>query len=300
MKRLQSAILLGLSLGLVSPNSWALFGENSDLERRVARLEQSLNNSSQADLVMKVERLQQENQQLRGELEIQGHALDAMKRRQQDLYNDLDLRLKGQAGGGAAPPALQPGSAGTGGFSLPGGETAPPPSQETAGSPGPKPAQPSYPPPEPAPEKAAAVDAGQPPVPPRQQAPDPHQEAAYQASFEQLKKGEYQRAAESFSAFLSSYPVGPYSDNAQYWLGEARYVMQDFDGALAEFQKVVSNYPYSAKVPDSLLKMGFIQHEKKNWSQARSLLNQVISKYPSTTPAELARKRLARIGQEGH
>jgi len=294
MKRLQSAILLGLSLGLVSPNSWALFGENSDLERRVARLEQALNNSSQADLVMKVERLQQENQQLRGELEIQGHALDAMKRRQQDLYNDLDLRLKGQAGGGAVPPASQPASTGNVGLSLPGGEPAPPPPQGAAGSPPSQPAQ------EPAPERGATVDAGQPPVPPRQQAPDPHQEAAYQASFEQLKKGEYQRAAESFSAFLSSYPVGPYSDNAQYWLGEARYVMQDFDGALAEFQKVVSNYPYSAKVPDSLLKMGFIQHEKKNWSQARSLLNQVISKYPSTTPAELARKRLARIGQEGH
>jgi len=282
MKRLQSAILLGLSLGLVSPNSWALFGENSDLERRVARLEQALNNSSQADLVMKVERLQQENQQLRGELEIQGHALDAMKRRQQDLYNDLDLRLKGQAGGGAVPPASQPTSTGNVGLSLPGGEPAPPPSQGAAGSPGPNPSQPAQ---EPAPERGAAVDAGQPPVPPRQQAPDPHQEAAYQASFEQLKKGEYQRAAESFSAFLSSYPVGPYSDNAQYWLGEARYVMQDFDGALAEFQKVVSNYPYSAKVPDSLLKMGFIQHEKKNWSQARSLLNQVISKYPSTRRA---------------
>ncbi|MBU0498864.1 MAG: tol-pal system protein YbgF [Gammaproteobacteria bacterium] len=297
MKRLHSALLLGLSLGFVSSNSWALFGGNSDLDRRVARLEQVMNNSNQADLVMKIERLQQENQQLRGELEIQGHALDALKRRQQELYNDLDQRIRGTTGG---VPAGQPGAAGNGGFSLPGGE-APAPSQPGPGAPGLS-IPPSYPPQGAAGPEAAGtpIDTSQPPVAPPQSVADPHQEAAYQAAFEQLKKGEYQRAAESFRAFLSAYPQGPYSDNAQYWLGEASYVMQDFDGALAEFQKVISNYPYSAKAPDSLLKMGFIHHERRNWSQARAMLTQITTKYPSTTVADLARKRLAQITQEGH
>lgn len=297
MKRLHSTLLLGLSLGLVSSNSWALFGGGGDLDRRVARLEQIMNNSNQADLVMKVERLQQENQQLRGELEIQGHALDALKRRQQELFNDLDQRLRG-AGGGA--PAAQSGTAGNGGLSLPGGE-APAPSRPGPGAPGLS-LPPSTPPQGAAgPETGGApIDAGQPPAPPPQSMADPHQEAAYQAAFDQLKKGEYQRAAESFKAFLAAYPQGPFSDNAQYWLGEARYVMQDFDGALAEFQKVIGNYPYSAKAPDSLLKMGFIHHEKRNWSQARTMLTQVTTKYPSTTAADLARKRLAQITQEGH
>lgn len=298
--------ILGLSLGIVSSNAWALFGGNTELERRVSRLEQQLNSTNQADLLMKLERLQQENQQLRGELETQSHALDALKRRQQELFNDLDQRLRGQqAGGGTVPPPPVGGGYGSGyggSPSLPGGESPPPRQPADAGVPGlslpPSTAQESAP--SPVEVAAPPIDAGQPPAPPRQQAADPHQEAAYQAAFALLKKGDYQRAADSFKSFLAAYPRGPFSDSAQYWMGEARYVMQDFDGAMEAFQKVLSVYPYSAKAPDATLKMGYVHYEKRNWSQARTLLTQVTTKYPSTTAADLARKRLAQITQEGH
>lgn len=86
----------------------ALFGggNNSDLARRVERIEQRLSSANQGDLVMQIERLQQEVQQLRGELEIQQHTLDALNRRQQDQYRDLDSRLGSPSTGApAAPPA---------------------------------------------------------------------------------------------------------------------------------------------------------------------------------------------------
>ena len=277
MKKQLATIALGLSLSFMTAEAWALFGNNSNMEQRVARLEQMLNSNSQSDLVMQIERLQREIQQLHGEREIQAHTLDALKRRQQDLYSDLDSRI---SGGAAAQPG-QPGT--TPGLSIPPAERGVDPltlSTPTMGH-TPKPAAPSGP-----------VQ--------QTQTADPHQEAAYQAAYKHLMDGQYKKAIQSFKSFMSAYPTGPYADNAQYWLGEANYVNGNFTNSLSEFDKVVRMYPHSPKVPDSLLKMGFIQYEKKNWDQARSLLTKLVKKYPSATSAGLARKRLDRMRKEGH
>ena len=265
-------LVIGLSLTLAAPQAWALFGGNNKaLERRVAQLEQLLQSSNQADTVMQLERLQNEIQQLRGELEIQGHALDAMKRRQNDLYSDLDQRLKGQTTASQAA-----GASGQTGSTIP-------PLQLGVGTP----------------QASGSTPSVLQPTASNQPA-DPHQEAAYHASFDLLKQGEYQAATVSFKSFLAAYPRGPFAAKAQYWLGEAFYVMQDYDSSLAEFDKLVKNYPYSQKVADALLKMGFIQYEKQSWDEARAHLKKVVSKYPSSAAAGSAKKRLDRIRQEGH
>ena len=52
-----------------------------------------------SDVVLRLQQLESEVRQLRGQVEVQKHAIDALKRRQRDLYMDLDSRL----GGGSAP-----------------------------------------------------------------------------------------------------------------------------------------------------------------------------------------------------
>ena len=79
-----------------------------------------------SDLLLQMQRLQQEVQQLRGQLELQKHELSTLKRLQREQYLDLDARLQGrapasgtattqsgdaarpQAGRASAPPALSP------------------------------------------------------------------------------------------------------------------------------------------------------------------------------------------------
>lgn len=266
-------LVCGVSAGLLSTQAWALFGNNNNkLEQRIARLEQMQQQGSQGDLVMQLERLQQEIQQLRGELEIQGHALDAMKRRQNDLYQDVDQRLNALGGNaGQAGAAAQPAGA--------------PPLQINS-----RPMQ----------NSAMGIDASAPMTAPPAQTADPHQEAAYQASFDQLKKGEYQNAAKSFKSFLSAYPRGAYADKAQYWLGESYYVMQNYKDSLAEYGKLVKNYPYSGKIPDALLKMSYIHYEGKNWGKARSLLSKITKEHQGSTAAVQATKRLDMMREKGH
>ena len=88
------------------------------MQQRIEVLERKVRLIS--ELVLRLDSLQREVQQLRGDVEVQNHALETMKQRQRDLYLDLDSRLSQNLGseaaqgaprsgdGGARPPAKTP------------------------------------------------------------------------------------------------------------------------------------------------------------------------------------------------
>jgi len=123
---------------------------------------------------------------------------------------------------------------------------------------------------------------------------------AYQNAFNLLKDSKYNEAAEAFTKFLSSYPQSGLLDNAQYWLGEAHYVLKDYAQAQRDFLAVQNNYPNSAKLPDALLKLGYTYYEVKNYKDARATLKQVAEQYAETNSGKLAQQRLAKMTAEGH
>ncbi len=220
----------------------------SQLEARVTQLERKLENQSLMDIFATVQRLQEEVQKLRGDLEVQANELEGIKKRQRDLYLDIDRRLQqGQSGGAATAMPLDGGAV-------------------TAAAPAADPAA---------------------------------EQAIYQQAFNLLKDARYEEAITAFRAHLASYPNGKFSDNSQYWVGEAHYVLRRFKEAVEEFNKVVNNFPQSSKVPDSLLKLGFTHYELNDWAQARANLEKVVSQHPQSTAARLADQRLQRMRSEG-
>lgn len=123
---------------------------------------------------------------------------------------------------------------------------------------------------------------------------------AYQNAFNLLKDGKYSEAAEAFARFLTTYPQSGLLDNAQYWLGEAHYVLKDYSQALRDFQTVLDVYPNSAKLPDAVLKLGYTQYELKNFKDARVSLKRVAEQFPDSNSGKLAQQRLAKMTAEGH
>ncbi len=272
--------LLGLLAG-----SAPLWAENAKLtvEQRLERLERLTRNQNMADMVYQLQQLQQEVQRLNGELELQKHAMDAMNKRQRDLYLDIDQRLS-RLQPGAAPAPL----------SAPAPMTAPPaPAPQPATAPVAAPSAQT-----PTPEvQAPGAAASSPAVAP----PDPKLEAeAYQEAFNLLKQGRYPESIKAFRAFLGDYAGGSYEDNAKYWLAEASYVNRDFDTALKDFARVIAEHPNSAKVPGAMLKMGYIFYEQQAWDKAREVLQRLQSDFPGSTEARLGEKRLERMDKEGH
>lgn len=129
--------------------------------------------------------------------------------------------------------------------------------------------------------------------------PQSNDRDAYQNAFNLLKDSKYSEAAEAFGKFLNAYPQSGLLDNAQYWLGEAHYVLKDYPQAQRDFQAVLDNYPNSAKLPDATLKLGYTLYELKNYKDARVALQRVSEQYADTNAGKLAQQRLAKMTAEG-
>jgi len=119
----------------------------------------------------------------------------------------------------------------------------------------------------------------------------------YQQAYNELRNGHTNQSIEQFNAYLDKYPTGVYSNNAQYWLGEAHRVNQDNDAARKAFNNVIEKYPEGAKVPDALLKLGYIEMEQKNAAKAREYLTRVTTDYPKSPAALLAAKKLLKLDE---
>lgn len=256
---------IGLVVLLTTTVTGVFAQTSSSFEDRLSRVERLLDSNALIDLVDSVARLQREIQDLRGELEVQNHALSQLKQQQRDLYLDLDRRLsKGVPGDGGQTTAASSQGAGA---AAAGSTAAPGDGQVALATP---------------PVDASAIDPAK-------------EEAAYQNAFNLLKAGRYDQATVAFRGFLRDYQGGNYADNAQYWLGEAYYVTRQFDPALNEFQLLVQRYPNSQKLTHAMLKIGYIYDELGRTAEAEAILQELADRYPHTTAARLARERLQKL-----
>ncbi|KAF0191373.1 MAG: hypothetical protein FD165_1707 [Gammaproteobacteria bacterium] len=222
-------------------------------------------NQTVVDMFRRLQVLQEEVQALRGQFEEQTHELEGVRQRQRDLYVDIDRRLRDvEKGGVAGGPSV----AGTGAVA---GVPAVPASTDPAAT---------------APAAGAVVNAAQ-------------EQAVYEQAFELLKTRRYDDAITAFRKYLADYSSGSYRDNAQYWIGEATYVMRRFPTAIEEFKKVEQLYPTSAKVSDAMVKIGFSYYELQEWAQARQMLERLVQRFPDSTAARLGQQRLQKMKQEG-
>lgn len=131
---------------------------------------------------------------------------------------------------------------------------------------------------------------------PRSSRPDnPGAVALYRRSFEALRAGKHDEAAQGFREFLRAYPTHDLADNSQYWLGECFYDRKDFAAAVREFRKVIEHYPNGNKVPDALLKVGFSYLSLGSVEAGRQTLVQLQRSYPRHEAATLASARLAEL-----
>lgn len=278
----QSKFALVLLAGsfLLAPAGHAQQGAQSagGLEARVQRIERLIENQILREMLDKLEQIQRETRELRGELEAHNHRIEGLKRRQRELYIDVDRRLHGLERGATSTPTL--------------GQNKPIPAPSQGSSLPPVPlAQ------DPAKRPQAATTA---PQAAASQAARAGEHDAYEKAFNLLREGRYEQAEGAFKGFLEKFPAGRYSANAQYWLGEVFYLRRDFDKALEEFNKVVKDHPDSPKRANALLKIGFVNYEKGAWKEARSALESVVREHKGHSAARLAANRLNQMTQEGH
>ncbi len=308
MKMLKVISKLSLCVLLMSASSsFAASKNNQQLTDELTKLQQGVNqmqkdmqgyrklldNRAMLELFQRMDELSEEASQLRGMLEQQDHDLAGIKKRQRDLYLDIDRRLRelemtsSRTPAPAAPiaPVTTTEPAANTTVAAPGAPMAAAPvlQPSTAVS-----NTPSLP-------RPATIQGGT----NRNTTPVSDERAAYQKAFDMLKEGRYKMANTAFKDFIDQYPESSYAGNSQYWLGESNYVTRQFEQAVIEFTAVLKKYPSSNKVPDAMLKLGYTYYELGRFAEARQILERLTRRDPKTTAARLAGKRLERMSREG-
>jgi len=261
----------------------------AELSQRLERLERMLNDKSLSDFVLQLQQLQQEVQDLRGQVEMQQYMLRQLNPRFPQLGQSY-----------AAAKAAEEAAAGAGGEATT-GEVASE-GAATAGEAGAEATAevPVAPPPK---TGVGALggggDAGGTLALPTPETLEGSEQDAYREAFERLKDRDYEAAKKAFAAMLVQYPQGQYADNGVYWLGEIGYVTKDYAAALTHFNRLIADYPGSPKLPSAMLKLGYIYYDQQDMDQARKMLEAVTQRFPDTTEGRLAQGRLEQMTREG-
>lgn len=264
---MSSRLFLTLSLlSLFAANVYAADDVSMmNLKQRLERLEQLISSDALIQQSQQMDSIREEISSLRQDIELQNYELETVKQRQRSLYLDMDRRLQ----------SLETNNNGSTGRA----NTAAPVPPPTSGVPSNRGI-----------DSATNIETST----------DVDGKGDYSKAFGYLKEGLYSKSISEFELFKKKYPESKFSDNAQYWLGEANYVSRNYKKALNEFQTLISKYPDSAKISGARLKIGYTYFELKNWSAASESLQQVITLYPKTTVAKKANDRLQRMKREGH
>ncbi|MEK7708139.1 MAG: tol-pal system protein YbgF [Pseudomonadota bacterium] len=264
----------------------ALRKQVSEMEARIAKMEQALNSQALLELYAQVETLGLELGKLNGQIEMLSNDNALLQKRQRDFYIDLDNRLrqieqpgKKSSSAPAAPASFSDST------SVKEQSAAPPPAggvvPETSSSDG------------------TAASSGAPDssvVSANELAPaGPAENSAYKEAYDLFKNGEYANAIAQFESFLGNYPQSNLAPGAAYWIGNARYALRDYQLAIDAQRKLISTYPDSSKVPDAFLNIASSQQEMGDSKASKHTLENLLAKYPNSDAAKKAKQRLANI-----
>lgn len=246
-------------------NSNPVILQSLTLDQRVARLETQMSNLAQMNLPGEIQDIQQQIQQINGQLQVQAHSIETLDQQQRNFYQDIDQRL-------TQLKNLIDGQTNTSSVSNSASVRASQLAQvkkgaslnHHAGN---------------ASGKSGNNGSG-----------DAEQD--YQKAFNLLANKKYDEAKSAFQQFLQNNTDSSYVPNAHYWLGEIYLQQKQNKLALQEFNTVINDYNNNSKVPDAILKRATIYTQQGKNQQAKQDLQVIIKKYPDSSAARLASMQL--------
>ncbi len=243
----------------------------------------TIGEGNNGDLINKIQGLQQDLQELRGQLEIQSHELKLLQEQQLTFYKDLDARVahsQDQTTQNASPAPLNLATK----KPMPAVAPLKPNLAQT------NQAMDAKVPSHEVPQQSKSIAISSPTTNPADE------QISYLAAYELVKNKQYQEALIAMQTFTVKYPQSGYMANAQYWLGELCLVQKKYQEAIDHFDSVLQQFPSSSKYSASLLKIGYALIACNRVPEAKERLREVVKKYPDTNMAELARLKLATLG----
>ena len=288
------SILLLAFIAMTLPNTAARAQERA-MQDRLDRLERDLSmlqrqvyrgapspgvgggSPGAVDAELRMDRLEAQMRELTGRVEDAVNGVEQLRRRLEQINNDIDLRL---SQGPGPPRNAAPSAHASAGItdSSPAGQLAMRGLSATASSPRSGPASDPMPPgtlvpppparpggagtltppgaTQPVPDTLNVATVGNFRPPTAGELPAGSASAQYNAAFGLLKQADYPAAEEALKTFVAQHPKDALAGSAQYWLGETYYTRGRYAEAASAFAEGYKNYPRGSKAADDLLKLG--------------------------------------------
>jgi tol-pal system protein YbgF len=226
------------------------------LDQRVTSIEATVKGRGLMDILSQLEQMRQELRDAKGQLEVLSHEVEVTQQRQNDLYVDLDSRLRKleAAGVAAAAPQVTADTAST-------AVTAP---EATAG-------------PTTASSEARDLDAAQAfskagkykeafeafnkflttyPASPKLA------EAQYGLGFAQFSLKNYKAAIATQQKLIKQFPESPKAPDAAFNIANAQIQLADIDGARKTLRDLLAKYPNSDIAPTAKRRLAILESVK--------------------------------------
>ncbi|MBI4083540.1 MAG: tetratricopeptide repeat protein, partial [Candidatus Lambdaproteobacteria bacterium] len=141
-----------------------------------------------------------------------------------------------------------------------------------------------------------------PPAKPRALAGNPAAKPLYERGFAFFARQDYARAIETYQEFLAKFPSDVYSDNAQFWIGEANLALGRHAEAEAAYRRVLRDYDHRStvegyKTPDAIYRLGVTFLKRNDERRAEFYFANVSERFPESSAALKAKRELATLRQ---
>lgn len=114
----------------------------------------------------------------------------------------------------------------------------------------------------------------------------------YKMAYGDFSRGKYDLAIVGFRAYLDKYSTGELAPQAQYYLGECYFSLNDWAKSAVEFSNVEKNYPKAQAVPSARLKNGLVLEKLGKKDESRKALEELIKDFPDSPEAYTAQEKL--------
>jgi tol-pal system protein YbgF len=224
------------------------------LEQRFAAIEAVIKGQGLMDLLSQIERLNQDLNQVKGQLEVATHNIDTAQQRQRDLYGDVDGRLRKLESGssqsaaisGDAPVAAPTAGATAGSAASAANEVKDYASaQALSGAGKHKEAFDAY-------EKFLQT------YPNSSLVPD----AQYSLGYTQFSLKNYKAAIATQQKLLKQYPDSPKVPDAMFNIANSQIQLADIDGAKKTLRTLLNQYPNCDVAPSAKRRLSVLDSIK--------------------------------------
>lgn len=114
----------------------------------------------------------------------------------------------------------------------------------------------------------------------------------YDRALSLFRASKFNEAYRAFTEYIEQYPNGKMAPNCRFWLGDCYYNQQEYELAILEYQKVLADYPKDGKAPAALLKQGLAFEKLKDNDTAKIVYNKLLAEYSQSEQVTSAKNRL--------